>query len=121
MKRFFGDTSFSVYYADTRTSLHEDVRIGGVMIAFPLTPRRDMKPGLVQLKGTDEWSYSQETRIVNGGVTNNVPTSAGVDPTPPYNLERVFFNRDRLSEPYVRKHLLRLRDAYLVYLKEGQP
>jgi hypothetical protein len=116
-KRFFGDTSFSVYFADTRTSAGERVHVGGVMIAFPLTPRRDMRPGVVQLKGSEEWSYSQETRIVKEGGSNVVSISTGVDPTPAYNLERVFFNRDRLSEPYLRKHLLRLRDAYLTYLR----
>jgi hypothetical protein len=116
-KRFFGDTSFSVYFADTRTSAHERIQVGGVMIAFPLPPRRDMKPGVVQLKGSEEWSYSQETKIVKQGGRNVVSISAGVDPTPAYNLERVFFNRDRLSEPYLRKHLLRLRDAYLTYLR----
>jgi hypothetical protein len=116
-KRFFGDTSFSVYFADTRTSADERVHVGGVMIAFPLTPRRDMRPGVVQLKGSEEWSYSQETRIVKEGESNVVSISTGVDPTPSFNLERVFFNRDRLSEPYLRKHLFRLRDAYLTYLR----
>jgi hypothetical protein len=117
VKRFFGDTSFSVYLANTRTSARERVQVGGVMIAFPLTPRRDMKPGVVQLKGSEEWSYAQEVQIVTPGVVNAVSTSIGVDPTARYNLERVFFNRDRLSEPYLRKHLLRLRDAYMTYLR----
>ena len=116
LKRFFGDTAFSVYYANSRTVSREHVQVGGVMIAFPLTPRRDMKPGLLQVKGSDEWSYAEETKIVTRAPANTVGTSVGVDPVVSYNLARVFYNRDRLSEEYIRKHLLRLRDAYLTFL-----
>jgi hypothetical protein len=115
MKRFFGDTAFTVYYKDSYTAAREHVQVGGVQVAFPLTPRRDMKPYPLQLRGTDEWSYAQETRIVTPGGRNFVDTSIGVNPQPPFSLERVFYNRDRLSEPYIRKHLLRLRDAYITY------
>ena len=115
LKRFFGDTAFSVYYKNSWTPRHEHVQVGGVQFVFPLTPRRDMKPYPVQLRGADEWGYAQETKIVSTGQSNTVATSIGVNPQPPYNLEHTFTNRDRLSEPYIRKHLLRLRDAYLRY------
>lgn len=115
LKRFFGDTAFSVYYKNSRTPSKEDVQVGGVQIAFPLTLRRDMKPSLLQVKGSDEWSYAQETKIVSSGSSNSVDTSIGLNPQPPYNLERVFYNRDRLNELYIRRHLLRLRDAYITY------
>jgi hypothetical protein len=116
LKRFFGDTALSVYYRNSRTASNENVQIGGMQISFPLTPRRDMKPYPVQLKGSDDWSYALETKIASSGEKNSVGTSIGVNPQPPFNLEHVFFNRDRLSEPYIRKHLLRIRDAYLTYL-----
>jgi hypothetical protein len=115
LKRFFGDTAFSVYYKNSRTLAREDVQVGGVQIAFPLTLRRGMKPYPLQLKGIDEWSYSQETKIVSPGNANSVATSIGGNPQVPYNLKRVFYNRDRLSESYIRRHLLRLRDAYITY------
>jgi hypothetical protein len=115
LKRFFGDTSFSAFYKNSRTSAHEHVEVGGVMISLPLTLRRDMKPLLVQVKGSEEWAYAQETKIVASGNANYVNTSIGVTPRIAYNHERVFYNRDRLSEDYIRKHLLRLRDAYLTY------
>lgn len=115
LKRFFGDTSFSVFYKDSRTANHDNVQMGGVQVSFPLTPRRGMKPSLVQLKGSDEWSYTQATEIASSGQANSLEASIGVNPMPSYNLERVFYNRGRLSEPYIREHLLRLRDAYITY------
>ncbi len=121
LKRFFGDTAFSLYYKDTRTEGSKHIQVGGVQFSFPLTPRRDMKPYIVQLRGNEEWSYAQETEIVSHGQRNFVGTSSGIDPQLPYNLERVFYNRDRLEESYIRKHLLRLRDANLKYNKERFP
>ncbi len=115
MKRFFGDTAFSVYFKDSRTAAHEHVQVVGLQIALPLTPRRDMKPYALQVKGPSEWSYAQETKVVAPGAANSVNTSIGVDPQTSYSLERVFYNRDRLSEEYIRRHLPRLRDAYLIY------
>jgi hypothetical protein len=121
LKRFFGDTAFSVYYKDTRTEDDKHIQVGGVQFSFPLTPRRDMKPYIVQLRGNEEWSYAQETQIVSHGERNFVGTSTGIDPQLPYNLERVFYNRDRLEESYIRKHLLRLRDANMKYNKDRFP
>ena len=120
LKRFFGDTAFSLFYKNSRTEAkanvdREHVQMGGVQISIPLTLRRDMKPSVVQVKGSNEWSYAQETKIVTPGNTNSVNTSIGLDPQMGYNLERVYYNRDRLTEEYIRRHLPRLRDAYLTY------
>jgi exopolysaccharide biosynthesis protein YbjH len=115
LKRFFGDTNVSLYFKYSDTPVGEHVKVAGVLFSFPLTPRRDMKPYPLQLKGSNEWGYFEETRVAGAGEKNFLGTSIGVDPRLPYNLERVFYNRDRLSEPYIRKHLLRLRDAYLTY------
>jgi len=109
LKRFFGDTAFSIYYKNSETETKEHVQVAGVQIALPLTPRRDMKPYLLRVRGSDEWGYAQETKIVSVAGTNFLNTSIGVNPQVAYNLERVFYNRDRLTEDYIRKHLLRLR------------
>lgn len=121
LKRFFGDTSFSVYYKNSRTFDGQHVQMGGVQFSFPLTPRRDMKPYFIQLRGSDEWTYSQETEIVNHSTPNLVGVSVGINPQPPFNLERVFYNRDRFMESYIRKHLLRLRDANIKYNENRFP
>jgi hypothetical protein len=118
LKRLFGDTAFSVFYKNSQVPAGEHVQVGGVQVTFPLTPRREMKPYPLQVRGSDEWSYAQEVKIVSPGKANTVATSIGVNPQPAFNLEHIFYNRDRLSEMYIRKHLLRLRDAYLTYLKK---
>ena len=120
LKRFFGDTAFSLFYKNSWTEAkanvdREHVQVGGVQISIPLTPRRDMKPYIVQVKGSNEWSYAQETKIVAPGNANDVNTSIGLDPLMGYNLERVYYNRDRLTEEYIRRNLPRLRDAYMTY------
>lgn len=121
LKRFFGDTSFSVYYKNSETADRHHVQMGGVRIEFPLTPRKDMKPYPLQVRGTDEWSYAQEVVIAVPGQRNPVGKSIGIDPLSDFNLARVFYNRDRLSGEYIKNHLLRLRDAYATYvLKAGR-
>jgi hypothetical protein len=112
MKRFFGDTSLSVYYKNTRTPQGEKWQVGGMQVVFPLTPRKDMKPVPAQVRGIEEWSYAQETVISTGGPNSILETTHGVNPQMSVNLETTYFNRDRLNRAYLLAHLQRLRDAY---------
>jgi hypothetical protein len=114
LKRFFGDTAFSIYYKDVRSAADERIHAGGVQFSFPLTLRREMPPSPVQLKGNDEWNYAQETEIASKGL-NQVGRAIAINPQPYFNLGTVFYNRDRLTESYLKLHLLRLRDAYIRY------
>lgn len=116
LKRFFGDTSFQVYYKNSETADGEHLQVGGFQVTFPLTPRKDMKPLPLQVRGSDAWGYAQETVIVSPGESNVIGESIGVNTTPDFNLEHIFYNRDRLNAAYVKRHLLRLRDAYAVYV-----
>jgi hypothetical protein len=116
LKRFFGDTSVTVFFKDSFLTDGRNVKAGGIQFDLPLTPRQDMKPRLVQLRGSDDWSYAQQTVIATPKGYNLVSTPTGVRLEPPFNGDRLFYNRDRLSEPYLREHLLRLREAYLRYV-----
>jgi len=117
-KRYFGDTAITLYYKNSVATDGRNHQAGGIQFQFPLTPRRDMKRYryFPQIKGTNEWSYAQETSIAKNGQVNYLGTPIGIKPEPPVNAGRVFYNRDRLSEGYLKKHLLRLRDAYATYL-----
>lgn len=120
LKRFFGDTAITLYYKNSSAIDGKNHQAGGIQFELPLTPRRDMKPGLVQVRGTENFSYAQETEIAKKGDLNYIGTSIGVKPEPAYNLSRIFYNRDRLSEGYIREHLLRLRDSSLEFGKAGR-
>jgi hypothetical protein len=121
LKRFFEDTAVSIYYKDTKGTDHKRWQAAGVQFSFPLTPRRDMKPmAKIQVRGSDEWSYAQETTFINSNF-NNLPGNylppypLAFNPLPSQALYRVYFDRDRLNAAYIRQHLDRLRDAWLKY------
>lgn len=124
VKRYFEDTSVSFY---AKRSKGEDRKVWeavGIQFTFPLTPRRDMKPvAKLQLRGTDEWAYAQETTLRNNNVNNPArgslnylaPYPLVINPQPTQALYRSFYNKDRLNGGYLRQHLERLREAWLRY------
>lgn len=115
LKRFFGDTAVIFYYKNSEATDNKNHQAVGVQFSLPLTPRQDMKPKPVQVRGSEEWSYSEESEIAKNGSWNYIGTRIGTKPETPFNIGRVFYNRDRLNEGYIRKHLLRMRDAYINY------
>lgn len=127
MKRFWGDTSVSLYYKDSKGNDHKRWRAAGIQFSFPLTPRRDMKPlAKIQVRGSDEWSYAQETTLKNNNLGNSrgsynylAPYPLAINPQPATALYRSLYNRDRMSESYIRRHLDRLRESWLKYRPEG--
>jgi hypothetical protein len=116
LSRFFGDTAFSVYYKYSRTTDNKDYQIGGVQLAFPLTPRKGMKPYPVQVKGTDEWKYGLQTVTSSPKGDNSVFVAVGNTPPVGNTVTQVYYDRDRLTPDYVKAHLLRVRDAYVRYV-----
>jgi len=121
LKRFFADTAVSAYYKNSTTAEGKHWQAAGIQFSFPLTPRKDLKMGPIQLRGSDEWSYSQETTLAIGGQkTNDVLSQAlAINPQPTPALYRSYFNRDRLNAGYINQHLERLREAWLKYRTTG--
>ena len=114
LKRFFGDATVSVYYKNSQKDDSKVWKAAGIQFSFPLTPEKDMKHYYnMQVRGTDEWSYSQETTL---GKSNDLaPYPIAINPQPSTALYRAYYNRDRLSEDYIRRHLDRLREAWQKY------
>jgi len=112
MKRFFGDTAISLFYMDCGSRPGD--RAVGIRIALPLTPRRDMKPSYLQVKGPDAWSHQVRIAAVSEGI-GPYKRNLTVIPQTTNSLDQAYYNRDRLSELYIKKHLLRLRDAYATW------
>ena len=125
LKRYWEDTAVSFYYKGAKGVDRKLWQTVGVQISFPLTPRRDMKPvAKLQVRGADDWAYSQESTLKNnhgnnprGSLNYLAPYPLAVNPQPTQALYRSFHNRDRLSDAYIRQHLDRLREAWLRFGK----
>ncbi len=117
LKRFWEDTSVSFYYKDTKGADDIKWQAVGIQFSFPLTPRRDMKPvAKLQLRGTESWSYTHETTLIDENGMNALPSYALAGaPQPSTSLYRSFLNQDRLNENYIKSHLGHLREAWLKY------
>jgi hypothetical protein len=76
-----------------------------------------MKPYPIQVKGTDEWSYGLQTVTSSPTGNNSVFVSIGNTPPAGNTVTQAYYDRDRLTPDYVKSHLLRVRDAYVRYLK----
>lgn len=112
-KRFFGDTAITLFYQNTSSEYM------GVGVELPLTPRR-VPDGYVQLKGKSDFSYSIRSSIRDTSGENMIKPSGAVNPALEYSLESRMLNRNRLSQAYLRAHVLRLRDAYIEYVAKEQ-
>ncbi|WP_163922364.1 YjbH domain-containing protein [Photobacterium sp. Alg240-V54] len=113
---WLGDSRLSINYLTTKpknSNTYEDFL--GVSIAIPLTPWRDMKPGYVQVRGTDQFVYSLQTRV--GESHNNINTGLGATSDLQHNISRQYENRGRLSPAYFDANIQRLRNAYIRYIK----
>ena len=68
-----------------------------------------MRADYLQIRGTDQFAYKLESLV--GQEHNRLTPGVAVTPGLSHNLDRVYFNRDRLSPDYVQANLSRLRDA----------
>lgn len=127
VKRYFEDTSVTFYLKGSKGEDRKSWRSVGLQLTFPLTPRRDMKPvAKLQLRGSDEWAYAQESTLKNNNVNNATrgslnylaPYPLAINPQSTQALYRSMYNKDRLNGPYLRRHLERLREGWLIYLRQ---
>ncbi len=90
LSRWFGNTQVGFFFTKS------DFAVAGAFITIPLTLRRDMDPGYVQVRGSRRWAYQLGTRV--GGGTNWVGGKViGVSPTAPMSLESEYFDESRIS------------------------
>ena len=109
MKKFFGDTAISFFYQNS------DQNYIGINVALPLTPRR-VGDYMVQLKGKNDFNYGLRTTVQDDDGRNTLETDYLVRIYNEFDTERTFLNRNRFSTDYIKKHILRLRDAYITYV-----
>lgn len=110
-KFWHGDTAISVYMRRSRMSdIRPLVSFAGLQISLPFTPRVNKSFESLNLRGSNQWSYTIETKILEKD--NFIVGGYGEVPKIGESLVQTF-NRDRNSTRYYEAGLLRLRGAFL--------
>lgn len=110
-KFWYGDTAISLYMRRTRMSDNLPlVSFAGIQLSLPITSRANKGFENTILRGTSQWSYNLESRILDK--QNLLTGGFGEVPRVGESLTTTF-NRDRNSTHYFDMNLLRVRDAYL--------
>ncbi len=102
--RFLGTTETGVFF---RHSEHGS--LAGLRFAVPLTVGRELAPSRVRPRFPDLYAYEQRTTVGMG--LNFIRNDIGRALVTDREIERVFWNRDRLYPTYVRRHVDDLRQA----------
>ena len=110
VKRYFGETLIKLFYQNTTD---EYVGIG---VELPLTPRRAANTPYVQFKGQNDFLYQLRSVVRSDDGQNFVKPGGARNPNTEFEIEDKFLNRNRLTESYVKNHILRLRDVYFTYI-----
>ncbi len=114
-KHWFGDVNIYATYLETKyDTAAESEKFMTLGVAFPLTFWRDMSPGYLQLRGSDQFKFSVQTRIDDSH--NNLNNGNGLLVEFQHRLEREYFNRGRYGSAYFDSQTVRLRNAYLRWL-----
>jgi len=110
-KRYFGDTAVSFFYQ------HADEKYVGIAVELPLTPRK-IEDSYLQVKGKHNYKYGIRTTVNDPDNVNYLEPGGLLKASREFDIEPNFLNKNRLSSDYVKKHVLRLRDASLRYVLE---
>lgn len=109
--RWFGDVGVHVFYRRGG-----DVQFAGLEFSLPLTPRRGMVPGAVQVTGTSQFRSGLRTRITDSNQAANLVQPGAVrDLALDYNAEVQQLNAGRTGQAYFESQLGRMREAFYLY------
>jgi hypothetical protein len=111
-QRFWhGDTTLTAYMRRTRmTESSPQVAFAGLMLSIPLTPRQNRGLTHFALRGTPQWSYALETKIMD--TDNRLTGGFGTVLNVGEPLSTTM-NRDRNTSQYHQSHMWRMKDAYV--------
>ena len=108
LRQWFSDVSVALIYRRSRFD-DRSAQFAGIELSVPIGPRKDMNPGLFQVKGTPRFSHTIQTLVRDASGTNSLLTGFGIMPPTP-SLESTF-NSDRASLIYFEDNIRRIRDA----------
>jgi hypothetical protein len=109
-KFWHGDTALNVYLRRTRmTESSPLVSFAGLQFSIPFTPRVNKGMEHIGLRGTNQWTYTLESRVFDR--ENLLTGGYGEIPRIGDGLIQIF-NRDRNSTRYLESNLIRVKSAY---------
>jgi hypothetical protein len=110
-QRFWhGDTALNIYLRRTRmTETAPLVSFAGLQLSIPFTPRVNKGLQHLALRGTNQWTYTLESRVFDR--ENLLTGGYGEVPRMGDSLIQTF-NRDRNSSRYLESSLMRAMSAY---------
>ena len=111
IKRYFGDTLIRMFYQNA------DDQYVGLGFKVPLTPRYVANTPYGQIKGQNLFSHQLRTVVRADDGQNFTKPGGLINPITEFDIENRFLNRNRLTESYIKKHILRLRDVYFTYIR----
>ncbi|HHF3254498.1 TPA: YjbH domain-containing protein [Vibrio alginolyticus] len=111
---WFEDIEVSATYQVTKYKDTDEEQFVAVSVKLPLTPWRDMSPGLLQVRGNEAYDFNVMTRV--GNDVNYLSDGQGDELIMDNSMLRRYFNRGRYGSDYFEENKIRLRNAYLRYL-----
>lgn len=109
-KFWHGDTALNLYLRRTRmTESAPIVSFAGIQISIPITPRVNKGMQNMGIRGTNQWTYTLESRIFDK--ENLITGGYGEVPRMGESLMQTF-NRDRNSTRYLENNLVRIKSTF---------
>ena len=107
---YFGDTIVTAFF---KAASRDDQAVG-LQFTLPLTPRRDMTPRGLQVKGARRWGHGISTTINSSDQRNPLRPVLIYEPMLDLDLRRDWHDSGRLGGAYLREELPRMREAWEV-------
>jgi hypothetical protein len=104
LSRFFGTTEIGVFLRHS-----DNGSLAGVRLGIPLTPAKELKPIRFRPRLPELFAYEQRTTVFTDRniIRNDIGRVLRTD----HEIERVYWNRDRLYPAYIRQHVDILKQA----------
>ena len=112
LSRFFGNTEIGVFFRHT-----ENGSQAGLRFAVPLTLAKELPPWRVRPRLLDVFPYEQSTTVLTD--VNTIRGDIGRTFSTGHEVERVYWNRDRLYPVYIRQHVDTLKLAVRKWIDEA--
>jgi hypothetical protein len=111
LSRFFGNTELGVFFRHTDNGSQ-----AGLRFAVPLTLNKELPPWRVRPRLPDLFTYEQSTTVLTD--VNLIRGDIGRPLRTGHDIERIYWNRDRLYPVYIRHHVDTLKQAVRRWIDE---